>query len=96
MRPLIGSRDIVPGWGGGGEQPPFFPFSLPALLFAAREQQGGFESFIFLFSRGFGGGAPIACPCLGLKAVKRIQSHGLRPWEGEWEEPARITPASLA
>ena len=59
MRPLVGSRDIVPGWGGGGgEQPPCFSFSLPALLFAEREQQGGFESF--LFSRGFGGEAPIA------------------------------------
>ena len=31
----------------------------PSLLFAERGQQGGFESFIFIFM-GFGGGAPIA------------------------------------
>ena len=44
---LIGSRDIVPGWGFGGEQPPFLPFFLPSLLFAERGQRGGLESFYF-------------------------------------------------
>ena len=37
----------------------------------------------------------MAFPYPGPRAVKRIQSHGLRPWEGKWEEPAGITPASL-
>ena len=28
--------------------------------------------------------------------AKTFYPHGLRPWDGEWEEPAGITPASLA
>ena len=86
----MGSRDIVPGWGFGGEQPPCFIFFLPALLFAEREQQGGLN--LFLFSRGFGGEAPITFPCPGLREVKRIQSHGLRPREGKWEGRSRAPP----
>ena len=44
---------------------------------------------------GLGANSPHAFPYPGPRAVKRIQSHGLRPWEGKWEEPAGITPASL-
>ena len=74
MRPLIGSRDIVPGWGYGGEQPPCCSFSLPALLFAERGQQGGFESF-FIF-KGVWGQSPHAFlfsfpPCCSRNAGNR-------------------------
>ena len=48
---------------------------LPALLLAERGQQGGFESL--LFSRGFGGGAPIASFFPAIPVVRGTRTTGM-------------------
>ena len=86
---LIGSRDIVPGWGVGANSP---HSSLPVVR-GTRTTGRGWSLFIFM---GVWGRSPHSFPGSEFSRTQTVNStdaktfypHGLRPWDWEWEEPA--------
>ena len=66
-----------PGWGVGANSPHSFLFSFPLCCSRNADNREGLN-LLFLFSRGYGGGAPIAFLCPGqLKEFVTAQNAGL-------------------